>query len=384
MKAVTDKNGNPVPNLFIRNNRIYLRKNILGVGYLRAAPVRRLADGVPTQESIRMALAWAKAFEDGVLRGETERMTRKRVAATVGQLCDAYARACHANGSPLASTVEANIQAIYRILRAAGYKSPADESTEILSKETLRAYQTATLAKRGDRPATRRTIASTVNQARCVTQERLAQDYPLNLPDLDPWRNAYLGTPPVKETPLPPYELRRRTASAARRLWLSRDPMYAVYLLAYHAGLRSDEIACARWSWIEEHFGVKRIALRDREAEGWHIKGVRPGNVPMHPAVLKRLRVVGGSDYILRGSDYNERKAMIDKSFAAWMTGLGWDQLDTTKRAHELRRLFGSRVWAKYGKEECFMRMRHMSFSTTERHYLNLNLDLRRRELAGI
>lgn len=385
MTPIKDKSGNTVSNLFIRGRRIYFRKAYSAKTYLRATPVT--TSGTPTQEQIRTAQQWAKSFDEMIFRGEVEKITatkRRSEYATINQLVDCYRRACHANGNPRPETVVGNVRALERIIQTATGKAPASQSTNVLTKETLRAYQTAKLAEDGDNPRTRRTILSTIIQARCVTQKRLAQDYDICLPDLSAWRDAWLGSAPIKHVPLPAYDLRRKTALAARKLWLDRSPLYAVYALAYYAGMRSDEIANAKWTWIEEHRGQKRISIRDREVEQFQIKGVRPGNVPLYPAVIKRLRAVGGKDYILAGNNYTFRKNMIQRDFSRWMTGLGWDGLDTSKRAHELRRLFGSRVWVKHGKEECFQRMRHTSFSTTEKHYLNLNLDLRARELAGI
>jgi integrase len=274
-----------------------------------------------------------------------------------------------------------------RFLRTVKGRDRVDDlSVSVLNKDALMAYQAAKLAELGDKDSTRRTIASTLRQVRSVVQPRLVQSYKIKCPDFQEFRVWYLGKVPIKDVPLPPYALRLATARAARRLWLRRDPLYLVWLMAYGLGMRADEMACARWSWIETHMGAPRMALRDRPEEDFRVKGVRPGNVPVHPAVLRRLQAfkAEGSTFILPRDGYIGRVNLIQRDFSAWMTSLGWDKVDTSKRAHELRRLFGSRVWAKHGKEECFVRMRHMSFSTTERSYLNMNLDLTRRELVGI
>lgn len=307
----------------------------------------------------------------------------KRAIANTDEILAAYERVCAERGHPRPETVRNNVRSFRRLIRDAAGKDTVTATA--LDKGLLTAYRRAKLDEHGDTPSVRRSMLSTVTQARCVVQKDLIQDYDLELPDLSEFREYFLGRYPSKEVPLPPVDLRLGLMRSARRLWLDRDPLYLVYLLARHLGMRSGEMVAARWSWLEEHRGEMRMALRDRPEEGYRIKGVRAGNVPIHPAVLRRLQEFrGDSEYILPGDNENQRLNLVGRSFAQLMTELGWSEVDTTKRAHELRRLFGSAVWFKYGKEECFLRMRHCSFATTERNYLNLNLDLMPRELVGI
>jgi hypothetical protein len=392
MKQVVVKVG-PVANLYLRGRSLVWRREYRGKQIIRAIPVRRLREeeSGPPADLVKDAVAWMKAAEGRLLRGEYDKLmeetARRREVGTVGELVAEYERVCRENGEPRQATVDANCAAMRRFVRVAAGKLAVDGmSLSVLSKESLRAFQAAKLKELGDKDSTRRTIASTLRQVRSLVQPRLIQDYKVRCPDLREFREYYLGRVPMKDVPLPPYPLRLATARAARRLWLRRDPLYLVWLMAYGLGMRADEMACARWTWIETHMGAPRMALRDRPEEDFRVKGVRPGNVPVHAAVLRRLLAfkAEGSTFILPRDGYIGRVNLIQRDFSAWMTSLGWDKVDTSKRAHELRRLFGSRVWAKHGKEECFVRMRHMSFSTTERSYLNMNLDLTRRELVGI
>jgi integrase len=259
--------------------------------------------------------------------------------------------------------VRDNCSAITRLIRDAGGKG-TDVSVSVLNKDLLVKYRAAKLKELGDNGSTRRTIASTVRQVRSMLAPKVVQEFSVKLPDLTEFRTFSLGKVPRKDVPLPRYELRRKTAVAARELWINRDPLYLVYALGIYLGMRSDEIAFCRWAWIEDNMGQKRMAICDRESEGFHIKGVRPGNVPVHPVVLRRLQAYKGK--------------------SEWMDKLGWSVLDTTKRAHELRRLFGSKVWVKHGQQECFLRMRHTQYSTTEKNYLNYNLSFKPWELMGI
>ncbi len=389
MKQVLDSKGEAVSNLFLRGNSLYWRQEISGKKMCRAIPVRRLKDGEAVKaDMIKQALAWMKMAEEHALRGHwdlLDQTKRKREVCLIGELVAEYRRVTRGHGEPRAATVEQNVAALLRLLRDATGKEPEKLSAGILTKDVLQKYREAKIKQYGDNDSTRRSVLSTVIQARSVVQKKLCQDYTVELPDLVEFRDYYLGKYPTKETPLPPVELRTKTLRAARRLWIRRDPMYLAFVMAYQLGMRSEEIAEARWNWIEEHMGKPRMALRNRPEDGFLIKGVRPGNVPVHPAVLKRMLAFKGAEPTILPSDKpTTRKNIIERDLAAWMSALGWDALDTTKRAHELRRLFGSRVWAKYGQEECFARMRHKSFSTTERCYLNLNLNLTKRELVGI
>jgi len=390
MKQIIDPNTREnVPNLYLRGNSVVWRKEISGRQIIRAVPVPRLRDGEKiTSKLIQSALSWAKKAETLALVGEWDKLEdskRKREVCTIGELVAEYRRLCRANGDPRPATVDGNVMALLRLVRDANGKEPAAAAASVLNKDTLRAYQAAKLTELGDNDATRRTVASTVRQARSLVQPRLVQDYKVRLHDLREFREYHLGRVPAKEIPLPDAALRKATMLAARRLWLRRDPLYLVYLLAYYLGMRSDEIANAKWSWVEEHDGSPRMAIKNRPADGFRIKGVRPGNVPVAPEIWRRLQLFkGGGEYILPRPTYNGRKVLIEREFADWMTGLGWDALDTTKRAHELRRGYGSRVWAKLGKEECYTRMRHKRFDTTEKSYLQLNMSYSRRELVGI
>lgn len=390
LRQVVDSKGVGVPNLFLRGNSFYWRQEISGRKFTRAIPVRRLKPGDKvTLDMIKQALSWMKLAEDRALKGEWEILAqtkRKREVCLISDIIREYRRLTRAHGEPRAKTVEQNVQALCRIIRdATGGKEPEEQSSGILTKKLLNDYQAAKFKEYGKEDSTRRSVISTVIQARSVLQKKLCQDYAVELPDLSDFRDYYLGKNPAKETPLPPVALRKNTDRAARKLWEAKDPLYLVWLMAYQIGMRSDEMAYAKWSWLEEHMGKTRMAIRNRKEEGFLIKGVRPGNVPIHPAVLRRmLAFKGTSEYILPFETNNGRKNLIERDFARWMSALGWDELDTTKRAHELRRLFGSRVWAKHGKEECYTRMRHQSFSTTEKCYINLNLNLTQRELVGI
>lgn len=378
MKAIAE-------NIYLRGRSIVWRKQYRGKVTLKVIPVRRMkTDEEPTKTIINEAVRWVKYAEQRMLRDELNAVIEPRrvvrVSATVADLMREYERVCIERGDPRPSTVKGNVQAFLRIAGSDEVKL-AD-----LDRKTIRRYSDGKIEECGDSPTIRRTIGSTLRQARSILQPKLVQDYRIDMPDLSDFKTYDFGKIPSKETPLPPAPLRMKTYRAAVAMKAERSPVYLVWLMAYHLGMRSGEMTAARWDWIEGHMGESRMALRDRPDQGFQIKGVRAGNVPISPAVLKRLKAYKNVDsvYILPGDTEPARRDLIRVVFASWMTDLGWGSVDTKKRAHELRRLFGSRVWVRYGKEECFSRMRHMSFSTTERSYLNLNLDLGRRELAGI
>lgn len=363
-------------NLVVRDGVWYFSKMFKGKRFFQSTG----------QTSLKLARKKRDYFLDRLRENDVEALIGdrvKRAVATSDELIAAYEAVCADRGEPRPDTVRNNVRSFRRLIRDAAGKDvvPASE----LNKDLLVAYRRAKLAEYGDSPSVRRSILSTVTQARCVVLANLVQDYDLELPDLSEFREYSLGRYPKKDVPLPPVELRLQLMREARRLWLEKDPRYLVYLMARYLGMRSGEMVAARWLWIEDHRGDRRMALRDRPEEDYRIKGVRPGNVPIPAPVLRRLLAFrGAGDFILPGDSMNARLSLVGRSFARLMTDLGWDNVDTTKRAHELRRLYGSAVWFKHGKEECFLRMRHCSFSTTERNYLNMNLDMQPRELVGI
>jgi hypothetical protein len=365
-------------NLVLRGGVWYFSKVFLGRRFLQST-------GQTDLKQARKKRDW---FLDRLRENDVDALLGaqvKRRVCLVGALMAEYRRECRRRGEPEPATVDHNCNALARVIRDATGKDPEGMPATVLDKALLRDYLNAKLGELGDSATTRRTVLSTVTQARGVVLARLVQDYEVELPDLTEFRTYDLGKYPRKDVPLPPLELRLALMRAARRLWIDRDRLYLVYLMARHLGMRSEEMVMARWSWLEEHRGSVRMALRNRPEEGFRVKGVRLGNVPVSAAVLRRLRAFeNGSVFILGCDAVTTRKDMVSREFARVMVELGWDKLDTTKRAHELRRLFGSAVWFRHGQKECHMRMRHCSFSTTEQNYLNLNLDLLPRELAGL
>ena len=348
---------------------------------------------VPKDEARRIARDWYKEAVAGRLDEILGRVRARDDFDTVGALCDAYRAVVRRLGEPEQSTAQRNVMALGRVLRAVHGDVDTDKlSTVVLSQDLVTRYVLACVPAgltKADEDRARRSLVSTLLQARSVVTRKLMGEpelKKLNLPDFEPFRKANAGKNPTKFLPLPSYELRRKTVRAAARLHRERSPLYPVYLMASCLGMRSAEIHNARWSWIEKDRGQSVMALRNRPEEDFRVKGARPGSVPVPPAALARLMEYRRADspYILAPATPTERRNLVEREFAAWMVGLGWDALDTTKRSHELRRLYGSKLWTKYGKEVCHVRMRHSSFSTTERHYLHLNADWRSWELWGI
>lgn len=390
MKQLYDNQGRGIPNLYQRNKSLVWRREWKGQQIVQTIPVRRLqrADDKPGPELIKQAVAWIKKAETNLMHGEwkwLDQTKRKRECGTIGQLLEEYAALCQEKGKPRWDTVRGNVNALRRIVECVTGKPADEQSIDVLNKDLLREYLRVKLRGSQHEDRTRRTVASTIRQARSILVRKKTQDYKVTLPDVEEFRTYYVTEEPDRETPLPPLPLRIKTHMAARRLWLARDDRYLVYLLGYYLGMRANEMAHCRWTWVEQHLGKPRMALRNRPEEGFKIKGVRPGNVPIHPAVYKRLLAYKGEGaHVIPRDGVDGRMNLVIRDFAHWMRNLGWGDLDTTKKSHELRRLYGSRVFAKYGQEECYIRMRHTTFKTTEQNYLQLNLDLISRELVGI
>jgi len=372
-------------HLYLRGNVYYFRAKI------RKRIFSRAIGSVSKEEARKLAREWYAQAQLDRLDEVLDRTRNRDVYATIDEVCDRYVATCARLGRPTARTARNNTLALRLVLRRVlGREEVGTESTARLTADVVGDYVRAAIDGRaGEAEASaRRTACSTLRQARSVFSRRMLREpefRKLRLPALADFLEASPGIDPQKILSLPSTALRLRTLRAAAAAWRARSPLYVVYLLAQHLGMRAGEIAAARWSWIEDHAGGARwMVIRDRPDDGFRVKG-RPGRAPIRAAVWRRLQAYrSDSPLIVPGSTPTARHKLIYREAADWLEGVGWAEVETNKRIHELRRLYGSKVWTKYGKESCHEWMRHGSFATTERHYLHLCADWRRRELWGI
>jgi len=258
--------------------------------------------------------------------------------------------------------------------------SVAEVSTELLSEKTVDAYVARKLAEEtpANRARLRRSINSTVNQARGLFGEDWAmgayKKAGLRLPaSIEDFRDAFVVEAPLKRYVMTEERKRllAKTHQAAAAFRGENSDLWPVYLLCYYLAMRAGEAAAARWAWIvADPDGRSWMQVINRPGE-FRAKGSE-GKIPIPKQVvtwLEELRRRRGGDFILPGPHKTARRALVVKTFAAWMRTIGWDAARYPKAAHELRAARGSEWYTLRGLEAAAKWLRHKDPATTVRFY---------------
>jgi integrase len=222
-----------------------------------------------------------------------------------------------------------------------------------------------------DQDRKERSVCSQWNQARSVIQSRAMDHYRRKLKmvlprSVDELRDFRLPRPPAWRYVLPAAALVDATERAGAAL---DGDMRMVYRLAINAGLRAREMACMTRDWLEEIGGQYVIAVVTRA--DYRPKGSeRRIPVPESLALDILSRPLGP---VLDGKTRSEREDVIRYDFADWMRSIGWDRGAYPKAAHELRKLYGSRVYSRLGPAYAQQYLGHASVDTTCRYYATLD-----------
>lgn len=221
-------------------------------------------------------------------------------------------------------------------------------------------------------------------QAKSVIGKRAVTYYSDNQLEVNDWarslRDLSLPKGKVPAYDLPPDQLIEKTEKAGRELRETDPNLWVIYALGINCGLRAAEIAAMHKSWVVQHRGVMLIGLLERKPwdpesderiarEGWKPKGSER-MVPIHEDMWKAIcELSKGLETVLPGS-YNRRYQMIVRDFSNWMKNLGWD---TRKKSHELRKLFGSRIYTEIDPASAREYLGHDSLDTTTKYYAKLD-----------
>jgi integrase len=321
------------------------------------------------------ALKNLKALYDHVRNGrfaEMEALKERRGMATLGEVFTAYLAGA-LEIKPL--TARHNVAAL-RVILSHTYDGNVDAlRVSDLVPAVLQTYQQDVVKAAGTdliaQDRARSTANSVWRQAKSVFTKKCRHLYTaLQLPDITPFLTHALlkeGRPSYR---VPPGDLVARTVEAGFRLRETDPAVHVAFLLAAGLGLRRDEILHARWSWITEENG--RHFLGVQTTEDFRPKGRDDRKIPMEPAIfdaLAQLRIpllsTAAPDFILVASD----KGKVFRRLSAWMRGLGWT---TKKQAHELRKLYGSRVATEHGLFVAQRLLGHKDPGMTSRYYAGL------------
>lgn len=241
-----------------------------------------------------------------------------------------------------------------------------------LSREMVEEYREMKLMDAEDEvdeDRKERSACSDWRQARSVIQSRALDFYrrrlELLVPDnLDGLQGFRLPRPPSWQYVLPPQSLIARTEREGSKL---TGDLSLIYRMAINAGLRSGEMTFITGDWVEEVQGQPVIAVVTRP--GFRPKG-KDRRVPIPESLAADLRKFG-SRPILSSPYKSYREEMIRYDFADWMRSIGWDRRQYSKAAHELRKLYGSRIYTnkQLGPAYAQQYLGHASIETTCRYY---------------
>lgn len=295
--------------------------------------------------------------------------------ASIGEIIEAYRAAARRGGELKERTVQYNVQSLVALLRVASSRDDVDGlSSRILTADLVEGYVDAILQRREreDEGRVRRSIVSTVRQARSLFTRKILPAYRgLKLPELSGFLTAYPGRAPFEPYTLPPKALREATMKGAESL---EPDLRVVFLCCYHLGLRASEAVALRWNWFEESDGRVWVHVVRRPDEGFSPKG-RAGSVPVPISVWNELNGLRRGDdlFVLPGGTVTGRENLVKREFAKWMRGIGWAADKYPKAAHELRKLIGSQWYKTFGADGARERLRHRHVQTTLDFYAHLD-----------
>jgi integrase len=369
---VTDRDGNKVKNLIIRDGNYYIDVTIRRKRYIRRVYQDSLGD------ARRAAAAMIRALRNDPAGLTRARSDVPRIAALLNHYRAAAEFRRAAKESPSIKTSENCIGALLLVVsQGLGADSAEDQSVSVISDDLIRRYIKVRVEQAGDdlnaRERARLSAASTINQARAIfaswAMEYYRKHATLNWTSIESFRKCTDAERVVKPYERPPETLIAATKSGAALLRSQEDHagLYTCYLLTATMGLRAGECEHLQWSWFFEDAG--RHFLRLERRGDWSPKG-RSHTVAVSDETWAWLQAHKTDPvYVLPGASKTARHDLIGRAFATWMRGIGWDPVRWPKAAHELRKLFGSEVYGRYGATWASEWLGHADVRTTKTFY---------------
>ncbi len=321
--------------------------------------------------------SWAVARAPQVLAeamAKKERKARGKSAITVGDLREPWVKYCEQRS-------RVGDRTVYGCFNS--WKNVFGEGTRLqaLRAELVEDFRSAKLDEAEDEldeDRKERSACSMWNQARSVIQPRALDFYRrklgLEIPDeVEELLKFRLPRAPAWQYVLPPDELVELTEAEGAKL---EGDLRWIYRLAMNAGLRVGEMLHLRGSWVEWVGDVPVIAVVTRE--DFRPKGI-DRRIPVPVGLGRDLEACGDEFVIGPALAWGPREDLFRYDFSQWMRGLGWDKKKYSKAAHELRKLYGSRIWSdpRLGPAVAQHNLGHASMQTTCRYYARLKAPLR-------
>ena len=339
-------------NLWMRDGIWYCRQRVNGIQRVESLNTSDKSEARVLRTEILKK--WNRESILGVReRPAVVARVEKQACVSIDALLEAYRVIADArrrlDGQPRKVTVTNNIAAFRRVF--------GDGTLADVTVARMKAYveqQLRDVEDEMDLVRARITAASNISQAISVLArwtEQAYADHGLKIGSMDAIRKAVVvkGRQPQYQFTEHRRALRAATEAAAPELAKTDPDLYAVYLLAYMAGLRAGEIVQVRGSWLaQDGFGCWLHVPKSEP--GWEVKS-KPGTIRLAPQVYEWLQAHrDGREFVLREATRTEREATIAR-FNAWMRGIGWDADRYPKSAHELRKLAGVRWYTEHGAQ---------------------------------
>ena len=357
-------------HLKIRAGKYYWRQTIKGKKYFHSLHVPATGKKSDLKEAVD-----AMRVKQRIARSETfspEEMNRtcsQSGFSSMGKILDCYNKAAAAYGNSPNSTAQ-NINAMKLVIKSARGSYSDDLPSSILTDQLVRDYRDGVLAARPKDEASqdkaRRTIRSTLTQARAVFAARTYEGYKgLSLPDLTGFRRGGAVKALDKLYSPRPKALIDATIKAARKLPSEgRVDLYTVFLLAYEGGLRACEIKAATKDWLQDGYIEVRLGKQ------WTTHRVAR-KVPLNPETIAELKAAfrPGETHIVPGKNKTDRDKLVSREFSKWMRGIGWSAEEYIHTNHELRALRGATWVTELGLDIAARLLGHKSTTTCYKFY---------------
>lgn len=365
-------------HLIVRSGTYYVRATIRGKRYLRSTGITAENPGTAAgRDNSRTAREWRDRFlaDVALARLDVDAGSRLRGGyPTLGELCERYAELARARGL-VATTIAANTACLRSVVRRGLGREAVDDIRvdEALTKAVGDEYRRHVLDAAQDADRARRTIRSTLRQAKSVLARWVMDDYGWEMPDVGPFIRSGSVKLADDTYQVRPAALVQATLAGGRALAQQNPRLGVAYSLCYDAGLRSGEAVDARWDWIDETDPTAPV-LTVQSGKSWTI-GRRTRRIPLAPETVAEWRAAATqtAEYILAGDTRTSRETLIEDELASWMRGIGWDRAIYPKAAHELRKLFGARWYTERGPGVARDMLGHKTVTTTCKYYACLD-----------
>lgn len=261
---------------------------------------------------------------------------------------------------------------------------------DVLSRELVRGYYAACQGgtyKPMDRRRENITINKRLRMARQLfTKRALAHCYDgVALPDIEGFMK-FPGLPEevidLEEESIAPEQYKGMLDAAERmeRSGVAEERELAlVNRMLRELGLRNSELLAARadWLWMDGRTGRWYLDIRDRPEQGYKMKGVEPGRLPLSPELLGVLgpRLVYGvegraAQYLVMPEGLpTHRFDLINRAHNAWLKPLV-GEIRSGKGNHRLRKFVATLLAEEYGVAVASQYLRHAGEAVTLKNYI--------------